>query len=272
MTQFETRGGRLLLFEPTRLDAWIGRRIEKDHTTGRYFDLATGKPLSKKDTTSFEAYHARRLRRSRLGDKVDRYIHLVDKYLPKVSDEARVYIARFPHNVGKVLKQVRTIRKKIRKRRKKHGHKAASPTSSVPTTPGGAAAQTALDGEPEKKLVTEERGDTLDHDDGEQLADTPHDWGGSDTEEAGQQPDTNAPSWPWGEAGRPSDRGESTGVLAEKPREPRGEPLPKHRSLSRSPDGSPGGTQLTPMATWRGVQLVQAHMAQSRARKERSNR
>jgi len=268
MTQFETRGGRLLLFEPERLDAWIGRRIEKDH-----FDLATGKPLSKKDATSFEAYHARRLRRSRLGDKVDRYIHLVDKYVPKVSDEARVYIARFPHKVGEVLKQVRKIRKKIRKRRKKHGHQAVlQPTSSLPTTPGGAAAQTVPEGEPAGELVTKERGDTLGHDDGEQLDDTPPDWGGSSTEEGAQQPDTSAPSWPWGEAGRPSDRGESTGVLAEKPREPMGDPLPKRRSFSRSPDGSPGGVQLTPNATWQGVQLVQAHMAQSRARKERSNR
>ena len=137
MTQFETRGGRILLFEPERLDAWIGRVIEKDHATGRYLDLSTGKPLSKKDATSLEAYHARRLRRSRLGDKVDRYIRLVDKYVPKVSEEARIYIARFPHKVGEVLGQVRKIRKKIRKNRRKQQHQAVlQPASSATTAPG----------------------------------------------------------------------------------------------------------------------------------------
>ena len=69
MTQFETRGGRILLFEPESLDTWIGRRIEKDHDTGRYLDLSTGKPLSKKDAKSFEAYHARCLRGADWGTK-----------------------------------------------------------------------------------------------------------------------------------------------------------------------------------------------------------
>ena len=136
MTQLETRGGRILLFEPERLDAWIGRGIEKDHATGRYLDLSTGKPLSKKDATSYEAYHTRRLRRSRLRDRVDRYIRLVDKYVPKVSEEARVYIARFPHKVGEVLKQVRKIRKKIRKNRNKQRHRTTLRPTRTSTTPG----------------------------------------------------------------------------------------------------------------------------------------
>ena len=179
MTQFETRRGRILLFEPERLDAWIGRGIEKDYDTGRYLDLSTGKPLSKKDATSFEAYHARRLRRSRLGDKVDRYIRLVDKYVPQVSEEARVYIARFPHKVGEVLGQVRKIRKKIRKNRRKQQHQAVlQPTSSSTTTPGGAAAQAVPGEEPAGELETKEHRDILGHDDGEQLdGDTPPDWG-----------------------------------------------------------------------------------------------
>ena len=177
MTQFETCAGRILLFEPKRLDAGIGRVIEKDHATGRYLDLSTGKPLSKKDATSFEAYHARRLRRSRLGDKVDRYIRLVDKYVPKVSEEARIYIARFPHKVGEVLGQVRKIRKKIRKNRRKQQHQAVlQPASSSITTPGGAAAQTVPGEEPAGELETKEHRDILGHDDGEQPNDdTPPD-------------------------------------------------------------------------------------------------
>ena len=134
--------------------------------------------------------------RSRLGDKVDRYIRLVDKYLPKVVEEARVYIARFPHKVGAVLGQVRIIRKKIRKSRMKKQHQAdlrltsSSTTTTTPRQPryqplpGGVAAR-AVPGEdkpanlPVGELETKEHGDVLGHDKGEQLdGDTPPDWGG----------------------------------------------------------------------------------------------
>ena len=177
-----------------------------------------------------------------MGDRVDRYIRLVDKYVPKVSEEARVYMARFPHKVGKVLKQVRKIRKKIRKNRNKQRHRATLRPARLPT-PGGAT-QTVPGGEQAGELVTTEQRGTPSHADEEQLNDTPPDWRGGSSEEEAQQPDTS--SWPWGAAGRPSDRGESIGVLTEKRQEPAGEPLPRHRSLSGSPDDARGGVQLTP--------------------------
>ena len=196
---------------------------------------------------------------------MDRYIRLVDKYVPKVSEEARVYIARFPHKVGEVLKQVRKIRKK---RARTGTNKDTGPLYDQP-------AHRQHPGElPLRLYPGENQQESLRQKSSEALWAMPtrnnsmillQPWGGGSTEEEAQQPDTY--SWPWGEAGRPSDRGESTGVLAEKPREPAGDPLPRHRSLSRSPDGARGGAQLTPNATWRGVQLVQAHMEKSRARR-----
>ena len=182
MTQFETRGGRILLFEPESLDTWIGRGIGKDHDICRCLDLSTGKPLSKKDAKSFEAYHTRRLQRSRLGDKVDRYIHLVDKYLPNVAEEARIYIARFPHKVGELLGQVRKIRKKIRNSRRQKQHKAELRLASSSTTtttpkqpryqpiPGGVAARVVPGDEPTNlpvgELGTKAHRDVLGHDKG----------------------------------------------------------------------------------------------------------
>ena len=90
------------------------------------------------------------------------------------------------------------------------------------------------------------------------------DWGDDDADNAMDQEEaapvetTAAPKakeddlatmWPWGEQGRPSDRGESVGVLAQRPNLPT---TPRRQS-------SPGGDALQ-----QAVQMVQAHMAQQR--------
>ena len=74
-------------------------------------------------------------------------------------------------------------------------------------------------------------------------ADTPPDWGDSSNDEA-----TSTHEWPWGDAGRPSDRGDSPSHLAVRPNEPK----------------TGGRLLLVPNERWRGVQLVQAHMAKAR--------
>ena len=74
-------------------------------------------------------------------------------------------------------------------------------------------------------------------------------------------------NWPWGELGRPSDRGDSPGYLAQRPREPGGEPPPQGRQ-DLPEDG--GRVLLVPNPQWRGVQQVQEHMARFRAMRETS--
>ena len=66
-----------------------------------------------------------------------------------------------------------------------------------------------------------------------------------------------------GLTGRPSDRGESTGVLAQRPREPAGEPPPRRQDRPGDHDSQGGRARLVPNPTWRSVQIVQAHMAVS---------
>ena len=170
MTQFETRGGRILLFEPERLDVWIGRGIEKDHDTARYLDLSTGKPLSKKDATSFEAYHARRLRRSRLGDKVDRYIHPLGRQVRAASlgGSSRLHSPFSSQGGGSAWPRAENP-----KEDPQEPEETATPGSSATnqlidaTTPGGAAAQAVPGEEPAGELETKEHRDILGHDDGE---------------------------------------------------------------------------------------------------------
>ena len=82
----------ILFYEPESLDRWIGQNIQKDEVSVRYRNGSTGKWLSQKLAKCYEAYHARHLQRNRTGDKVDRYVHIVDKCLPKVAEEARIYV------------------------------------------------------------------------------------------------------------------------------------------------------------------------------------
>ena len=91
--------------------------------------------------------------------------------------------------------------------------------------------------------------------------DTPPDWGGdSQTDEEMQ-----LSSWPWGEQGRPSDLGQSRGVLGQRPNEPTGEP----RRQGDGPGGEDGGVRLIPNRIWRDVRTVQNHMARAREKQQR---
>ena len=100
LTQFRTKEGNLMLFEPQPMDTWIGKEVLEDESTGGYRDGTTGKPLSKRLAASYLAYRRRHSTRCSMGDEVDKYIRLVDKYQPKVFAEARMYVARFPEEAG----------------------------------------------------------------------------------------------------------------------------------------------------------------------------
>ena len=105
-----------MLFLPQPMDAWIGKEVLEDQSAGGCRDVATRKPLSKKLAASYMAFCKRHSRRCHMGDVVDKVPpRLVDKYQPNVFAEARIYVARFPEQAGSLLKQIRKVRKQIRK-------------------------------------------------------------------------------------------------------------------------------------------------------------
>ena len=209
---------------------------------------------------------------------MDKYLRLVDKYQPRVFAEARIYVARFPEQAGDLLKQIKKVRKQIRKSRKRgrqprlktasSSGEAATPDVAPCVPPGrGANREDAQGEEPtptpwtqhakkrsDADAVSERRG-TVD-------ADTPPDWGDSSGDDAALSSE-----WPWGEAGRPSDRGDSPSRLALRPSEPSERPPPQaHQPDSQVTER--GHIHLVPNVQWRGVQLIQEHMAKARAERD----
>ena len=120
-----------MLFEPRPMDAWIGAEVLEDQQAGGFRDMATGKLLSQRRTATYKAFCKRHAQRCRMGDAVDRYLKLVDKYQPKVFAEARIYVARFPQQVRELLKQIKKVRKKVRKMRKMRRRSRANKTGEA---------------------------------------------------------------------------------------------------------------------------------------------
>ncbi|CAE7933646.1 Setd6 [Symbiodinium necroappetens] len=153
LTQFRTRQGNLMLFAPQPMDTWIGKEVLEDQSAGGYRDATTGKPLSRKLTASYMAFCKRHTRRCRMGDVVDKYPRLVDKYQPKVFAEARIYVARFPEEVGDLLKQIKKVRKQIRKMRgRRRQTRQTTPSSS------GEAAALETGSDAQEQTVARPRG------------------------------------------------------------------------------------------------------------------
>ena len=180
------------------------------------------------------------------------------QYQLKVFAEARMYVARFPEEAGDLLKQIKKVRKQIRKTRGRRrqarqttpsssGEAAALETGSDAPQGRGTDRGKAQGEEPtamtRPQHVTKEDVDTVGERREGMNADTPPDWGDSSNDD-----DVPTYEWPWGDAGRPSDRGDSPSHLAVRPNEPKAR----------------GRLQLVPNEHWRGVQLVQAHMAKAR--------
>ena len=246
------------------MGSWIGKEVLEDESNGGYRDAATGKPLSKKLAAWYMAFCKRHSRRCHTGDMVDKYLRLVDKYQPRVFAEARIHVARFPEQVGDLLKQIKKVRKQIRKargRRKQqrpetpsNSGEAAAPEAAQCAPPGGGAyREDAHGGEPTPTPKTEhaKRKATQTQQVRKKTVNT-------DT------PPEPSYGWPWGDSGRPSDRGDSPSHLALRPSEPSGRPSPQaHQPDSHTTES--GRILLVPNVQWRGVQLIQEHMAKARA-------
>ena len=170
---------------------------------------------------------------------------------------------RFPETVPKLLKRARKIRRRIKatkqgdtkvavqspRRGKRQRHETSGSTTESPV--------------PMPRGTKTEQHATKEHDDEQESI---PDWGDDVVDTAEEnlamataahmaQGDDATSMWPWGNRGRPSDRGESVGVLAQRPNLPSA--VPRRQSSQR-------GSTLQ-----QAVQLVQAHMAQRREERGR---
>ena len=144
--------------------------------------------------------------------------------MPRIADENRAYVMRYPHKVGEMLQKAWKLRKKIRQRQKEAGtaKRKKTRTSDAPerkeqqeTGRRSAEELVAMRREAEGTMLPSERRDAS------VSEDTPPDWGGDDDDNDSntevelpaewKAEDVTEDQWPWGPAGRPSDRGESAG-------------------------------------------------------------
>ena len=123
-----------MLYRPEPLDKWIGPDIRQTQK-GDYLDYSTGEILGQPESKECEQYRQRFLTRCKVGGKADRLVRIVDRYMPRVSAENRVYTMRFPDKVHDMLREARAIRRRIRARK---GGQADAKTRQPPKRDGEA--------------------------------------------------------------------------------------------------------------------------------------
>ena len=261
---FRTRRGLHLQYNPEpHIDRWMNSELKFDAEQGG-FVKPSGKGLNASERSTYARYRRRHRERCQMGDLADKLTRMVDKYLPRVADESRVYIMRFPEKIPDLLRRVRKIRRKLKVTRQAGDTETKTKVQTSPKRQRHEKKESKA-GRPTLKPrgVQAEQHATREQDDDRE---SPPDWGGDDADDAVDQEeaatlettmtsnakeDDSAATWPWGERGRPSDRGESVGVLAQRPNLP---------TTPRRQDTPEGGTLL------QAVHMVQAHMAQQRGR------
>ena len=216
--------------------------------------------------------------RCRVGEKADKLANIVASYMPQLANETRAYMIRFPHEVKKLLKKARQIRKKIKARKKRRDAPAASQA-----TPARRAQQQAAATKPEQEGMTndkceeprspaatgEEKATVPAETEGNEFDDV--DWGSPDSEiwspEGKNQPEVRAPTWERKGQQTPnrSPRRDGKSLGAQRPRSPRRDGASlgaqRPRTPSRSPRRNP--VHLRPSHKWEEVQRVQEHMRAS---------
>ena len=213
-----------------------------------------------------------------MGDAADKLSRITDKYMPLIADESRVFVIRFPEQAPRLLKKARKVRRKAKAKQKGGANNLQRGPSGVgehrQREKKAAPKQLPKKGDATRHVIKEDTTQRSEQQPEKHKAGgrTPRvrqppdeeqfepDWGDDASQcsvvaedaKKPQEPKTAAvdtTSWPWGEAGRPSDRGESHGILGQRPNEPATAPR--------------RGTQHPPL--YSAIQLVQAHMAKKRA-------
>ena len=106
--RFETQQGLGLLYEPSHLDKWIGKPIRRNWRTWGYHDLTTRQPLSPEDTEDYKRYIRRHNERRETARRAHRLTDLVRRHNPRIENELRVYIMKFPWRVADLLSSAAT--------------------------------------------------------------------------------------------------------------------------------------------------------------------
>ena len=206
MTLFVTRKRLHMQHQPDLLDKWIARDIQLS-PGGDYVDNTAGETPSTEEREECERCLERFHKRCKLGGKADRLVRIVDRCMPRIAEENKIFVMRFPDKVDKMLRRARGVRRKIRARRRQQQGEAATPPKDEP---------------PEVLRPANMGEDAEQYNDGSFVEDTPPVWGDShedldmaETQESdqqsseGEEADSAANPWLWGPEGRPSDTGRS---------------------------------------------------------------
>ena len=139
-----------------------------------------GEPLSREDEASYELYQQRLSERYRVGEQADRLVRIVDRYMPRITDENRAYVMRHPHKVGETLQKAWKLRKKMRKRQKEEGSARRKRTGTSDTPEHGEQQEGARRRAEELVATRRAGGGTVlpsGRRDASVSEDTPPDWG-----------------------------------------------------------------------------------------------
>ena len=109
--RFETREGNALLYDPSPLDKWIGKSYRWDSRRQRHVETNTGDVLSAEDSEDYQRYVQRHNQRRQTGNQADELVKLVATHNPAVEEELRIYIAKFPGEVRRLLAEGKQIYK-----------------------------------------------------------------------------------------------------------------------------------------------------------------
>eukprot|EP00439_Symbiodinium_sp_Y106_P077829 s383_g16.t1 len=250
MTLFVTRKRLHMQYPPDPLDKWIARDIQLS-PGGDYVDNTAGETLSTGDREEYERCLERFHKRCKLGGKADRLVRIVDRYMPRIAEENRIFVMRFPDKVEKMLRRARGIRRKIRARRRQQQGEAATPPKDEP---------------PEALRPANMGEDAERYHDGSFVEDTPPYWGDSHedldmAETQGNDQQRRKPT-----RRQTHGRGVQRGDL--QTQEEVKECLQKGPTRAPQPTGETPAAQrghpvtLLPSQRWHEVRQVQAHMAQ----------
>ena len=91
MTLFVTRKRLHMQYPPDPLDKWIARDIQLS-PGGVYVDNTAGETLSTEEREEYERYLERFHKRCKLGGKADRLVRIVDRYMPRIAEENRIFV------------------------------------------------------------------------------------------------------------------------------------------------------------------------------------
>ena len=106
MTLFVTRKRLHMQHQPDLLDKWIARDIQLS-PGGDYVDNTAGETPSTEEREECERCLERFHKRCKLGGKADRLVRIVDRCMPRIAEENKIFVMRFPDKVDKMLRRAR---------------------------------------------------------------------------------------------------------------------------------------------------------------------